>query len=105
MEKAKGKNNNVLKILKRPIVKLAILLVIIIGVIALIANNAVVKNATVAINRFFHGTTSKSNPTCDTADEASPKPIIIIIGPTMIGGNNLLSHFLPTSLIIIATIT
>ena len=40
MEKAKGKNNNVLKILKRPIVKLAILLVIIIGVIALIANNA-----------------------------------------------------------------
>ena len=39
----------------------------------------------------FHETATLSNPICDIADGAKDKPIIIIIGPTIIGGNNYLS--------------
>ena len=41
----------------------------------------------------------------NTAVGASDNPIIIIIGPTTIGGNSLLIHFLPISLIINTTNT
>ena len=34
-----------------------------------------------------------------TADEDKPKPITIMIGPTIIGGNILFNHLVPTSLI------
>ena len=47
--------------------------------------------------------TSKSKPIEDIAEGANPKPITIIIGPTIIGGNSLLIQALPKILINIAT--
>ena len=69
------------------------------------ATNAVVKNAINATTIFFQGITLASNPISLIAVGASPRPITIIIGPTIIGGNNLLIHFLPANLIINATTT
>ena len=66
--------------------------------------NSVVKNATSATTTFFQGMTSASSPISFIAVGASPRPITIIIGPTIIGGSNLLIHFLPANLMINETI-
>ena len=62
--------------------------------------NAVVKNATKATIRFSNGITGKSKPISLIAVGARDNPITIIIGPTITGGNNLLIHAFPETLII-----
>ena len=69
----------------------------------LTATIAVTKNETSATITPFHSISAPvESPICDIADGASPKPIIIIIGPITTGGNNLSIQFLPAILIIIA---
>ena len=70
-----------------------------------VITNAVVKNDTSATMITFQSNCAPSaNPICEIALGANPKPIIIIIGPITIGGNNFSIHSFPTRLIIIATI-
>ena len=64
-----------------------------------------VKNDISATTIFFHEIFSRLRPISSIAVGASESPIIIIIGPTTIGGSNLLIHFLPIALIINATKT
>ena len=56
----------------------------------------VAKNVIKATTTLFHSKVEFSaRPICPTALPASPRPIIIIIGPITIGGNILSIHFLP----------
>ena len=60
---------------------------------------AVTRNATNATTKLFHSTDPDDNPIWLTALGANDKPIIIIIGPMTIGGNNLSIQSLPNTLI------
>ena len=73
--------------------------------LALVITSVVIKNVTSATSKPFHSKISAFSPIRLTANPASDKPIIIIIGPITIGGNNLLIQFLPANFTTNANIT